>query len=92
LLASALVASQLAGGTMRMFKDFEEIKAAVGTEVGVSDWVEVTQQRIDQFAEATGDEQWIHVDVERRRVSCRVGPQLLMDFLHFRWRRSLFVQ
>jgi len=50
---------------MRMFKDFEEIKAAVGTEVGVSDWVEVTQRRIDQFAEATGDEQWIHVDVER---------------------------
>jgi hypothetical protein len=50
---------------MRMFNDFEEIKAAVGTEVGVSDWVEVTQQRIDQFAEATRDEQWIHVDVER---------------------------
>jgi acyl dehydratase len=65
LLASALVASHLAGDTMRMFKDFEEIKAAVGTEVGVSDWVEITQQRIDQFAEATGDEQWIHVDVER---------------------------
>jgi acyl dehydratase len=50
---------------MRIFKDFKEVEAAVGTEVGVSDWIEVTQQRIDQFAEATGDEQWIHFDVER---------------------------
>jgi acyl dehydratase len=50
---------------MRVFKDFNEVESAVGTEVGVSDWVEVTQERIDQFAEATGDEQWIHVDVER---------------------------
>ena len=37
----------------------------LATEVGVSDWVEVTQQRIEQFAQATGDEQWIHVNVER---------------------------
>ena len=50
---------------MRVFNDFNELKAAVGTEVGVSDWIEITQERIDQFAEATGDEQWIHVDTER---------------------------
>lgn len=50
---------------MRMFGDFNELKSAVGTEVGVSDWVDITQRRIDQFAEATGDEQWIHVDPER---------------------------
>jgi acyl dehydratase len=50
---------------MRVFKDFDELKSAVGTEVGVSDWVEITQDRINKFAEATGDEQWIHVDVER---------------------------
>jgi len=50
---------------MRVFKDFSEVKAAIGTEIGISDWVEVTQERIDQFAEATGDDQWIHVDVER---------------------------
>src|SRR5262245_48699401 len=50
---------------MRTFKDFNEIKAAVGTEVGVSDWVDITQERIDRFAQATGDAQWIHVDVER---------------------------
>ena len=44
---------------MRVFSDFNEIKSAVGTEIGVSDWIEVTQDRINQFAEATCDEQWI---------------------------------
>ena len=44
---------------MRVFDDFSEIKAAVGTEIGVSDWIEITQERINQFAEATCDEQWI---------------------------------
>lgn len=50
---------------MRVFNDFNELKAAVGAEVGVSDWIEITQDRINKFAEATGDEQWIHVDTER---------------------------
>src|SRR6266404_5814282 len=50
---------------MRVFKDFDEFKTAAGTEVGVSNWTEITQDRINKFAEATGDEQWIHVDVER---------------------------
>jgi len=48
-----------------MFNDFNELKSAVGTEAGVSDWVEITQDRINKFADATGDEQWIHVDTER---------------------------
>ena len=64
--------------TVRIFKDFEELKTAVGSEVSVSDWVEVTQERIDQFAKATGDEQWIHVDVERATRSCRARLRLLM--------------
>jgi len=50
---------------MKVFKDFSELKAAVGSEIGVSDWLEITQDRINKFADATGDEQWIHVDVER---------------------------
>jgi len=52
---------------MRVFSGFGELKAAVGTEIGVSDWVEVTQQQIERFADATGDDQWIHVDVERAK-------------------------
>jgi acyl dehydratase len=49
------------------FATFEEITDAVGQELGTSAWLEVTQERIDQFAEATGDHQWIHVDAERAK-------------------------
>ena len=45
----------------------EEIKAYEGKELGVSDWQAVTQDKIDQFAELTGDDQWIHIDVERAK-------------------------
>ncbi|MDP3660576.1 MaoC family dehydratase [Phenylobacterium sp.] len=45
--------------------DFNGLPTLVGQEVGVSDWVQITQERVNQFAEATGDFQWIHVDVER---------------------------
>jgi acyl dehydratase len=45
--------------------EMKDLPGLVGTEVGVSDWLEVTQDRVNQFAEATGDHQWIHVDVER---------------------------
>jgi len=47
----------------------DEIKSYVGKELGVSDWVPVTQDTIDQFADVTGDHQWIHVDVERAKDS-----------------------
>ena len=50
---------------MRVFKTFEEIKAAAGEEIGASEWVEITQDRVDTFAEATDDFQWIHVDHEK---------------------------
>jgi acyl dehydratase len=52
---------------MRIFDGFDEIKSAVGSEIGVSDWIEITQARIDKFADATCDEQWIHVDQERAK-------------------------
>ncbi|MGE3249629.1 MAG: MaoC family dehydratase [Hyphomonadaceae bacterium] len=44
---------------------FADLPGLVGQETGVSDWVEITQDRVNQFAEATGDHQWIHVDVPR---------------------------
>ncbi len=43
----------------------DQVRAAVGRDLGTSDWLTITQARIDQFAEATGDHQWIHVDPER---------------------------
>jgi acyl dehydratase len=50
---------------MKIFNGFDEIRSAVGQEIGTSDWVEITQDRINLFAEATCDEQWIHVDQAR---------------------------
>lgn len=47
------------------FADLDELRGRIGQEVTVSDWLEVAQDRIDGFAEATGDRQWIHVDPER---------------------------
>jgi len=45
----------------------DEVKSHVGKELGVSDWLEVTQATVDRFAEVTGDDQWIHLDVKRAR-------------------------
>ena len=42
-----------------------ELPGLVGQEIGVSDWLEITQDRVNRFADATGDHQWIHIDVER---------------------------
>ncbi|SKB08288.1 MULTISPECIES: MaoC family dehydratase [Aeromicrobium] len=50
---------------MRILNDRAEIAASSGTELGVSSWTEIHQDRIDMFADATGDRQWIHVDPER---------------------------
>jgi len=50
---------------MRVLNDSQEIAAAAGEELGVSEWVTISQERIDMFADATGDRQWIHIDPER---------------------------
>lgn len=50
---------------MRILNNRKEIADAAGEELGVSEWVAVTQERIDLFADASGDRQWIHVDPER---------------------------
>lgn len=50
---------------MRILNDSKEIADAEGQELGVSEWIAITQDRIDMFADATGDRQWIHVDPER---------------------------
>jgi len=57
------------GGTMRVLavETLEALQQYVGKEIGVSEWLAVTQERINQFAEATEDHQWIHVDPERAR-------------------------
>jgi len=66
---------------MRIFSSFDEIKSAVGTEIGVSDWIEVSQERINLFAEATCDEQWIHVDQERAKKELPGGVTIAHGLL-----------
>jgi len=57
------------------------LKGFVGREIGVSDWLEMTQDRIDKFADATGDRQWIHVDPERARRESPYGETIAHGFL-----------
>ena len=66
---------------MRIFNGFEQLKEAVGTEIGVSDWLEVTQECISKFADATCDEQWIHVDQERAKAEMPGGMTIAHGLL-----------
>jgi acyl dehydratase len=52
---------------MKTFQTLSELAACVGQEVAVSDWLTITQAQVNQFAEATGDHQWIHVDPEKAK-------------------------
>ena len=53
---------------MRTFENITDLQPLVGQEIAVSDWITVDQARIDKFADATGDHQWIHVDPERAKT------------------------
>ena len=53
---------------MKIIESLSDLAAVVGQEVAVSPWIEVTQQQINQFAQATGDHQWIHVDADKARA------------------------
>ncbi len=64
-----------------LFGSLDELAGKAGQEIVVSDWLEVTQERINQFADATGDHQWIHVDVERARRESPFGAPIAHGFL-----------
>ncbi len=67
--------------SMPLIKSLEDAKALEGKEVGLSDWVVVDQHRIDQFAEATADHQWIHVDTERAAKELPQGKTIAHGYL-----------
>ena len=60
---------------------FDTIASLAGQEIGVSDWLEITQERINQFAEATGDHQWIHVNVEMAKQMMPGGKTIAHGYL-----------
>ena len=65
---------------MKTLQDLAELPALVGHEVAVSDWLTITQEQVNLFAQATGDHQWIHVDVEKAK-SGPFGAPIAHGFL-----------
>ena len=66
---------------MITFDSLDALRGAAGTHLGWTDWLEITQERVDLFAAATGDHQWIHVDVERARAESPFGGPIAHGYL-----------
>ncbi|MBC3885956.1 MaoC family dehydratase [Undibacterium griseum] len=66
---------------MREIHSLEELKSLVGQPLATSEWVSIEQERINQFAEATGDHQWIHLDIERAKKESPFGGTIAHGFL-----------
>ena len=60
---------------------FDEVTSLVGQEIGTSEWITIDQDRINKFADATGDHQWIHVDVERAKKDLPGGKTIAHGYL-----------
>jgi acyl dehydratase len=66
---------------VREIGSLAELKELVGQEIALSDWIDITQERVNLFADATGDHQWIHVDVERCQRESPFGSTIAHGFL-----------
>ncbi len=75
---------------MREFANLDEMRALVGQEVAVSDWVDIAQERVDTFADATDDHQWIHADTQRCRRESPFGGPVAHGFLTLSMLSGLF--
>ena len=65
----------------RIINGSAELKSAIGEQLGYSDWVEITQEQVNLFADATGDHQWIHIDVERAKKESPFGGPIAHGYL-----------
>ncbi len=70
----------------------DELKSKVGEHLGYSEWLDITQERVNQFADATGDHQWIHVDVERAKAESPFGGPIAHGYLTLSLAPSLVPQ
>ena len=64
-----------------VFSTLDELRGAAGRQLGWTDWVDITQERVNLFADATGDHQWIHVDVERATAESPFGGPIAHGYL-----------
>ena len=74
---------------MKLITSIDDATGLVGSELGVSEWLEIDQQRINDFADATGDHQWIHIDVERAKKESPYGAPIAHGFLKLSLIRAL---
>jgi acyl dehydratase len=65
----------------RVIESVEDLKAGIGNEAGAGEWLTITQETINQFAELSDDSQWIHIDVERARTESPFGATIAHGFL-----------
>lgn len=65
----------------RIINGSTELKSLIGEHLGYSEWTEISQERVNQFAEATGDHQWIHIDVERAKRESPFGGPIAHGYL-----------
>ena len=66
---------------MKLITSIDDATGLVGSELGVSDWLEIDQKRVNNFADVTGDHQWIHSDVERAKAESPYGAPIAHGFL-----------
>lgn len=66
---------------MKLITSIDDATGLVGSELGVSDWLEIDQKRVNNFADVTGDHQWIHIDVERAKKESPYGAPIAHGFL-----------
>ncbi|NTY61341.1 MaoC family dehydratase [Mycolicibacterium sphagni] len=66
---------------MKVITSIDDAASAVGQELGVSEWLQIDQKRINDFADATNDHQWIHVDVEKAKAESPYGTPIAHGFL-----------
>jgi len=66
---------------MVTYESLDDLRAAAGTHLGWTDWIEITQDRVNLFADATGDHQWIHVDPERATAESPFGGPIAHGYL-----------
>ncbi|TGD89839.1 MaoC family dehydratase [Mycolicibacterium sp. CH28] len=66
---------------MKVITSVDDAVSTIGQELGVSEWLQIDQQRINDFADATGDHQWIHVDVDRAKTESPYGTPIAHGFL-----------
>jgi acyl dehydratase len=66
---------------MLIFNSLDELRGAAGRHLGWTEWVDITQERVNLFADATGDHQWIHVDVERAKAESPFGGPIAHGYL-----------